>query len=722
MTERNHEFRKRLEVVHKPDRRDPDMRPEAGEIEIGHDWHIAISRQAGPVVLQVAKDLQDYLLVSMNVSVSIRLVSHIGNIAALGERVIVLATKAELFAVDALGASDISAGAMLGSRLAKPRSYHVIAVKDRVVICGSDDRGVGQGSYYLEDLMNLREAPFIREQDIVREPIFSPRMAHSGWGLDRYPDAHLNAMAHAGIDAIVVFVKNVDRTPEGYQDFNYLVDRAALYGLDVYMYSHLVGSLKHPDDADAESYYDSTYGRILEACPRFKGVIFVGECCEFPSKDHNTSGVSYWEWPADQPRTKPSPGWWPCCDYPDWLKLMKKVIHKHNMETEIVLWTYNWGWAPEEARLKLIRSLPEDITLLVTFEMFEQIRQEGITNVCVDYTISFEGPGQYFRSEAKAASEKGIKLYAMSNTGGLTWDIGVIPYVPVPYQWGRRHAALLKAQEDWGLSGLMESHHYGWWPSFVSDITKWTYWRPSPPSEETFAAIARRDFNEEAVPLVLEAWQHWSDGIRSYIPTDEDQYGPFRIGPSYPLTFREKISIPSSWYAMTGSGIVKAHYEPLEGARQSLWRTRVDVEIASLERMAAMWRQGNACLEEALRLIPARKQEEGRMLLGMNRFIVHAIQTTIHVKMWWKLKQQLLNESNPVKVGAILDDMEQLALQEITNAEEAIPLVNADSRLGWEPSAEYLTDEMHLRWKITQVRSVLEVEFVNYRKSLALEH
>lgn len=705
MNERNYEFRRRLEAVHKPDRRNLDLKPEIGEAEIGHDWQIVISEQAGPLIHHVAKDLQDYLFVSMHVSVSLRKASDIGEAAAAGERVIVLAAQEELPSLD--------------SRLGKPRSYRVIASANRIVVCGCDDRGVGQGSYYLEDLMNLREAPFVRARDIYREPLFSPRMAHSGWGLDRYPDAHLSAMAHAGIDAILVFVKDVDLTPEGYQDFNYLVDRAELHGLDVYMYSYMTNR-KHPDDPDAEAYYDGTYGKIFEACPRFKGIIFVGESCEFPSKDPNTTGVLRLEWPADQPQKKPSPGWWPCYDYPEWLNLLKKVIRKHNADADIVFWTYNWGWAPEEERLKLIRALPDDITLQVTFEMFEQIKHEGVTNVCVDYTVSFEGPGRYFSSEAKAASERGIKLHTICNTGGLTWDIGVIPYEPVPYQWARRHAALLKARDDWGLSGLMESHHFGWWPSFVSDITKWTYWSPSPPAEETFAAIARRDFSEEAVPHVLEAWKHWSEGIRCYIPTNEDQYGPFRIGPSYPLMFRKKVRIPASSHAMFGSEIVSVQYEPAEGARQSLGGSRFDAEIRSLERMAALWRQGNACLEEALRLTPDKKLYEGGLLLGLNRFIVHAVQTTIHCKQWWKLKQRLAGESEPSRAGEILDEMEALALQEIANAEAAIPLVNADSRLGWEPSMDYMTDEAHLRWKIAQVRSVLEDEFPNHRKSLAL--
>ncbi|MEF3308877.1 hypothetical protein PV433_08150 [Paenibacillus sp. GYB004] len=700
MSEKQYEFRRRLEEVHKPNRRDPDARPGEDELEIDGSWQIVIPSSASPQLLHVAKDLQDYFFTSMGVSVLLRRVERIEEVASTGKQVIVLAAKAELPGV--------------GHALTKTRSYRIVAERERIVVCGNEDRGTGQGSYFLEDVMNLREAPFVRCQDLTREPLFSPRMIHSGWGLDHFPDAHLNAMAHAGIDAILVFVKGIDETPFGYQDFNHTIDRAELFGLDVYMYSY-VASRKHPEDEDALDYYESTYGRILEKYSRFKGIIFVGESCEFPSKDPNTTGMLRLEWPKDKPRTKPSPGWWPCYDYPQWLEMIKKVTRKHNPELDIVFWTYNWGYVGEEQRLKLIESLPTDITLMATFEMFEVYEKDGVTFRCADYTASFEGPGKYFASEAKAAHARGIRLYTMANTGGLTWDIGVIPYEPIPYQWARRHAGLLRSRRDWGLAGLMESHHFGWWPSFVSDLTKWAYWSPSPSQEETFAAVARRDFSEPAVPLVLEAWSHWSEGIRHIIPSNYDQYGPFRIGPSYPLVFREKVEIPAAWYAHFGNQIIAPNYG--QGNELESYK-RVDTEIRSLQKMASLWEQGNASIERALEQTPPRKREEGLLLLNLNRFIHRTVLTGIHTKMWWKLRHQLLNNTDQAQTAVLLEQLEQVALQEIANAEATIPLVETDSRLGWEPSMEYMTDPEHLRWKIAQVRTVLENELPNYRAEL----
>ena len=61
--------------------------------------------------------------------------------------------------------------------------------------------------------------------------------------------------------------------------------------------------------------------------------------------------------------------------------------------------------------------------------------------------------------------------------------------------------------------------------------------------------------------------------------------------------------------------------------------------------------------------------------------------------------------------------LKAIAEAEIKNAEDTIPLVRLDSRLGWEPSMEYMCDENHLVWKIKQVRLVM-AELDMYAASL----
>ena len=710
MQEHRYQFRQRLNRVHQPDRRNPLATPSKSEILIENDWRIVVSHSAPPVIWNAARDLQDYLLVSMGVSTSLVRVRRLSATCKNETPTIIFATKDDL--------------PEMGRKLSTPRGYRLQCAPKRIIVCGHDARGTAQGSYYLEDLMNLCEAPILKTQDLVRQPVFSPRMTHSGWGLDQFPDAYLNDMTHHGFDAILLFVRGVDHTTQGYLDFNDLIDRAAGFGLDVYFYSCLKSS-KHPGDPGAEAYYGSTYGELFRACPRAKGVVLVGESVEFPSHDQRTTGRPH-DAPLENglPPTKPSPGWWPCRDYPQWVKMVKKVVRKHNRNADIVFWTYNWGWAPRVDRLALLRALPTDITLLVTFEMFDQVRHGNVTHVCVDYTASFAGPGQYFKSEAEVAHHRKIRLYAMSNTGGMTWDFGVIPYEPVPFQWARRYTALLESHRKWGLSGLMESHHYGWWPSFVSELAKWAYWKPSPSIPEMAAAIARRDYGADAAPGVIQTWKAWSEAIRHYIPTNEDQYGPFRIGPSYPLVFHPSLStskdlkVPEAWHAWHGNRVVFSTYRPMESEHQSPGPARVQVEIRSLRKMSALWQKGLRSLENALKRMPSAKRPNGGQLLNLGRFMLNMMTTVIHVKQWWLLNQQLLTAKGRYRSQSLLDMMVAVARHEIRNAAATIPLVEKDSRLGWEPSMEYMTDAEHLRWKIAQVKIVLSAEIPQYRKAI----
>jgi hypothetical protein len=402
------------------------------------------------------------------------------------------------------------------------------------------------------------------------------------------------------------------------------------------------------------------------------------------------------------------------------VSLVTKVCRKHNPDADIVFWTYNWGWAPEEDRLALVRNLPDGITLQATFEMFAQIHHDDVINACVDYTIASIGPGPYFATEAAAAHERGMRLHTMANTGGLTWDFGVVPYNPAPQQWSRRHDALRQAHTDWNLTGVMESHHFGFWPSIVSEIAKAAYQDPAPDPSAVIRAIAERDFGAGA-EFAIQAWQAWSEASANYVPTNEDQYGPFRIGPAYPLTFLSVPKFQVSEFAMFGDMIVNVPYRPEN--RGTVPKTaapiRIEGEIASLNRSRDAWELGNNLLEQAIALAPAHKAERNQRMLNLGRYMPRSVQTTINVKEWWKLSTRVMVEADRYLAYGLLDRMAALGEAEIVNCEATIPIVEADSRLGWEPTMEYLGDAAHIRWKIAHLRHVLSKEIPGYRESLS---
>ena len=704
MSEINYEFRERFSVIHKPDRRDAAKKCPAGFIELTKDWCITVPAGADEVILNAARDLEDYFFTSMNLSLRV-----VKENDALCER----------FEKKIIYSSDPSI---------KENSYRLAVSEKEIILCGCDSRMAAQAGYFLEDLMNLEEGPFVKAQDLVRTSLFNPRMVHSGYGLDMYPTEHLINIAHSGISSLLVFVKDVDITPHGYDDFNDLCRRAERYGLDVYAYSYLENKL-HPDDEGAYEFYDNLYGRFFDRCPLFKGMIFVGESCEFPSKDEHTTGLRRKDNKDANGKpivkvtaTKMNPGWWPCYDYKDLMEMIGGIIRKRRADADIVFWSYNWSKTPAENRKALIDTLPKYITLQATFEMGEFIVRDGVTNRTADYTIFSHGPGYYFSTEARFAKENGLRFYSMTNTGGLTWDVGVIPYVPAPYQWMKRYVEMRHAHTTYGLSGTMDSHHYGFAPSFISDLAKWAFHAPYVDLDEILHKIAARDFSAEFADEVCEAFRCFSDGAYHHISTDRDQYGPCRIGPAYPFILFENrdVKIPTVPYAHFGGNAIcmpvygynsnLASYKILETEEL---RKKFDYEIYSFHIAEELYGKGCEMLEAIIPKIPEKKRDNAYRIVAVAKFIRNTIRTAINLKEFYKRKESLLNTHGEER-NKLVDEMLEYCRAEIPNALETIPLVDFDSRLGYEPSMEYIGDRAHIEWKLALLNDVIEKELPSY--------
>lgn len=693
--ERNFEFRHRMRERFRPLKRS-DSVPTASSVQVTEDFAIVVSQNCGTVLLKAAEDLRDYLFYAQEVSVAIKR----SLCPASTANTIVVAT-AEQMGVDWTEAPT--------------KASCVQTCKDGgIVICGFDERGCAQGCYRLEDAFSANGGAWVEEGKIFRAPKFSPRMVHSGYGLDQYPDVHLRNIAYAGMDAILIFVKGVDQIPAGYVDFNDLIDRAADYGIDVYAYSYMKSTV-HPEDPGAEEAFEHTYGELFRRCPGFKGVVLVGESVQFPSHDPHVVQTEE----EKNATGKPTPGWYPCYDYPQWLKMLQKVVYQYRPDADIVFWTYNWGNRSVEERLKLIDALPEGISLMATFEMFDTRTVDGLSIWATDYTLSFVGPGPYFRTEAERAAQRGIRLYAQASSAGLSWDFGVIPYEPFPRQWAKRYEALLDSHDKHGLCGLMESHHYGFWPSFISSLETRMLTEPCQSADTAMEALASQLYGKANAPKALEAWEHISKAITYYPSTNEDQYGPMRIGPAYPLIFRADVKIPTVDYAHFGGNkicftdygsdylyhITNLYYDSVEPTQ-----LRLPKEISCLEKLRGCLETGRAMLEDILPSLAGWRLEEAQRLIGLVRFIENTATTAIHTKQWNLLRWQAKTESDPQTLLDNLHKMIEIGRKEIANAEATIPLVEADSRLGWEPSMEYIGDAEHLRWKIEQTTRVIEME------------
>jgi len=124
-------------------------------------------------------------------------------------------------------------------------------------------------------------------------------------------------------------------------------------------------------------------------------------------------------------------------------------------------------------------------------------------------------------------------------------------------------------------------------------------------------------------------------------------------------------------------------------------------------------------MQAAVELTPEAKRESAVAQHRLGHFILLCVRTTVHVKHWYLLNQALRSpQTDTVSRHKTLERMLELGRAEIANARAAIPLVEADSRLGWEPSMEYMTDRERLDWKIGQVTQVIDEAIPAYRRAL----
>ena len=592
-----------------------------------------------------------------------------------------------------------------------------ITIEDgKITINGNDERGQVQALYDIEKELKRNGCLHLRKGEYKNKPAFSPRMVHSSYGLDIFPDEYLLNLVKEGVDSIILFCKGINKNRVGDFDFNNTIERAKSFGLDTYAYCNFMNFVS-PYAENAEKIYEEVYTNFFKAHNGFKGMIFVGESVEFPSIDPNVEPRHHHFLNEDNMKgDKPTPGWWPCVDYPDWLELIKKSIRKAKPDAEIIFWTYNWGYVNEEDRIKLIEKLPTDISLLVTFEMFEKYKLGRTQVMGCDYSLAVAGPGKYFISEAEAAKKRGIKLYAMSNSGGRTWDFGMLPVEYVPEQWKKRYDAMLKCREDYNLKGVMECHHYGFTPSFISRFEYYAFTITDDKRNydtDSCLLIAMKERFGENAEKVREVMRKMTAVIETYPPTDEMQYGPMRIGTAYPLCLNENLKPKEEENLLFGLKICFNTLHPLDLGRFAPFSMRVRSDIKlhkeNIKRLSKIISE----LEEI-----SNPNVELLRLINTIKYMKCMFATCKNAYEFYIERHKLMIAETKREINKITAKIRKIAQNEIENAKESIEYAEKDSSIGYEPSMGYVASPKRIAWKIKQVNRMLKAELSVYERNL----
>ena len=130
--------------------------------------------------------------------------------------------------------------------------------------------------------------------------------------------------------------------------------------------------------------------------------------------------------------------------------------------------------------------------------------------------------------------------------------------------------------------------------------------------------------------------------------------------------------------------------------------------IAMAEKELALIHAGNVKLQSVLDSVPDVCKERALRLIAIGEFIEHTIRTMRNVKRFYKNGLLVQNKDSAIpEKRAALALMREILADEEQNVRETIPLVEYDSRLGWEPSMRYTTAPDNLEWKLNQLKDAL---------------
>ena len=150
--ETRYEFRKKLLTVHESNIRDFSLTPLENEISLFDGAAVNILCEESEHVRFAAEDFIDFLSVSMGISATVTVGGD-----ARGENTVTLALAKDF---------DVE--------LAEAEGYKgfLIDVNDGIRIFGYDERGISSALFYIEDLMTMARAPFLKKGEIF----FSSRL------------------------------------------------------------------------------------------------------------------------------------------------------------------------------------------------------------------------------------------------------------------------------------------------------------------------------------------------------------------------------------------------------------------------------------------------------------------------------------------------------------------------------------------------------------------
>ncbi|MGQ9553509.1 MAG: glycoside hydrolase family 20 zincin-like fold domain-containing protein [Anaerolineae bacterium] len=375
-------------------------------------------------------------------------------------------------------------------------------------------------------------------------------------------------------------------------------------------------------------------------------------------------------------------------------------LKEANPRAQLLAWNWAWQRYEPDPQPTILAGLPRDVIVLGDFERGAPTQALDRHYDNAEYSLKVIGPSQRFLGIVEHQRSRGLPAYAKLQLG-TTHENPTVPYLPVLSAIGEKYRRL----RDLGVSGMMTCWNFGNMPSIATEVANAFTWAPQ---EQTVDAVLRRVaaryVGAAAAPALIEAWRTMHEGIeRAYPGSNAFLYtAPLSRGPAFPWTLeRLNRPFPPSWLL-----VPDAHADDM-----SQWLSIFGAEGVTrcMEALDESWSKAIVRLEAALPLTRGSGRRELERAIGVARMCLIQFRSTANIAEFLLARERYYAATEPHEHQAQKERLVAIARRERANAAQALPLVDADPRLGFHGEAfGYLFNRPLIEQKLGELDDIIK--------------
>lgn len=514
--------------------------------------------------------------------------------------------------------------------------------------------------------------------------------------LSSYPEELFRRLSEAGVNGVWLHsVLRMMVLPEGgfpgdakamerKAGLKRLVDRAAKYGIKIYLY------LNEPRAMHKE-YFDGVAEREALAGPEYQGL-----------RSFCTSKPEVLKWMSDSMESlfseveglggvftiTASENYTSCASRPyaherctlckdrpyadlivDVNTAIEQGVHRGNPDAKVIVW--DWGWPDNECE-EIISRLPKSCWFMAVSEWGKPIERGGVKSQLGEYSLSAVGPGPRALRNWELARKAGLRTVAKVQVNA-TWEMAAVPSVPV-LDLVAQHAENLSSQD---VNGVMLSWSLGGYPS--ENLKLFQSFRRGDTANDAVERLAESEYGQKAAPLVREAWRLCSEGFENFPFQMRMLYsGPQHWGPSNPM-YTKATGYPATF--VVGTPYDDVYY----------WKTiyPMDVWFDLMDKSAEGFGEGAKLLQKAMDVVDGKHRQTLKLELGRMQAVYNHLKSGVEQGRFFDARNRYAKATTDAEREECKATMRRALEIDKRIIEEHLKVVVCDSSIGYESSSQY---------------------------------